>query len=302
MPSTSIRGRCAGLALLLIGVLAAFEAGDQHMDFHPSMSPDGERLTYYSYRTDAPDIFITDLASGVETNVTDSEDLWEIEPHWSPTDDRIAYSRGSSMADLEVVVRDLDTDAVLVIDKGVNVVWSPDGRRLLYMKDWNLWIATADGSDKLRIDLDELEGRKSEPAWSPDGTTVYFMHQLTDGGASSIYAVDLEVGHHRLILDGSGSRIGAPVLSPDGHTLYLSGEMAGSAQRVFAYDLVEGGDLTPVGQTTVGIQYFPSVTPSGDALLVEAGNWATKEFFIYAFPLTAGPANPERLTGPLVGK
>ncbi len=298
MPSTSIRCRCAGVALLLIVVLAAFQVGDRHMDFHPSMSPDGKRITYYSYRTDAPDIFVRDLASGVERNVTDSEDLWEIEPHWSPTDNRIAYSRGSSMADLEVVVRDLDTGVVLVIDNGVNVVWSPDGRRLLYMKDWNLWIASADGTDKLEIDLDELEGRKSEPAWSPDGTTVYFMSQLTDGGASSIYTVDLEAGDYRLVLDGHGDMIGAPVLSPDGHTLYLSGEVAGSAQRVFAYDLVKRGDLTPVAQTTAGIQYFPSVTPSGDALLVEAGNWATKEFFIYLFPLTEDSAESKRLTGP----
>ena len=116
MPATSIRCLGAGVALLLIVVLAAFQVGDRHMDFHPSMSPDGKRITYYSYRTDAPDIFVRDLASGVERNVTDSEDLWEIEPHWSPTDDRIAYSRGSSMADLEVVVRDLDTGVVLVID------------------------------------------------------------------------------------------------------------------------------------------------------------------------------------------
>lgn len=298
MPSTSIRCRCAGVALLLIVVLAAFQVGDRHMDFHPSMSPDGKRITYYSYRTDAPDIFVTDIASGVETNVTDSEDLWEIEPHWSPIDDRIAYSRGSSMADLEVVVRDLETGVVSVVDHGVNVVWSPDGLRLLYMKDWNLWIARADGTDKRNVDLDELEGRKSEPAWSPDGTTVYFVHQLTDGGASSIYAVDLETGGHRLVFDGHGALIGAPVLSPDGHTLYLSGEVAGSAQRVFAYDMMKRGELTPVTQIADGIQYFPSLTPSGGSLLVEAGDWATKEFFIYAFPLADGSGDSKRLTGP----
>jgi Tol biopolymer transport system component len=298
MLSVSIRGRGAGVVLLLIVVLAAFQAGDRHMDFHPSMSPDGERITYYSYRTDAPDIFVTDVASGVETNITNSEDLWEIEPHWSPTDDRIAYSRGSSMADLEVVVRDLDTGGVLVIDDGVNVVWSPDGRRLSYMKDWNLWIASADGSHNMRIDLDELEGRKSEPAWSPDGTSVFFMHQLTDGGASSIYAVDLESGDYRMVVDGHAGVIGAPVFSRDGRMLYLSGEVAGSAQRVFAYDLVKRGDLIPVAETAAGVQYFPSITPSGDALLVEVGNWATKEFFIYAFPLTDGPAEPKRITGP----
>jgi Tol biopolymer transport system component len=65
--------------------------------------------------------------------------------------------------------------------------WSPDGRRIAYVKDGAIHVMRADGS----ADRPLTRGRKdAAPAWSPDGTRLSFvrdgnLHLVRADGAGS---------------------------------------------------------------------------------------------------------------------
>src|SRR5690349_15950286 len=50
--------------------------------------------------------------------------------------------------------------------------WSPDGRRIAYVSGGQLWIADADGGN--RVQLTRLNGGATGPVWSPTGTLIAF--------------------------------------------------------------------------------------------------------------------------------
>ncbi len=50
--------------------------------------------------------------------------------------------------------------------------WSPDGSRIAWRRDWNIWVMNADGTNKTQLTSD-LTARS--PLWSPDGKWICFI-------------------------------------------------------------------------------------------------------------------------------
>src|SRR4051812_48337400 len=51
--------------------------------------------------------------------------------------------------------------------------WSPDGRRLAFTRDDEIWIVEADGSRLTRVVANPAGGH--DPRWSPDGRRLAFL-------------------------------------------------------------------------------------------------------------------------------
>src|SRR5476649_2073656 len=58
-------------------------------------------------------------------------------------------------------------------DIPAGVRWSPDGKTLLFMRDGQIWLLPADGGEPRA--LTKHATNVSQPAWTPDGATVYFL-------------------------------------------------------------------------------------------------------------------------------
>ena len=54
-------------------------------------------------------------------------------------------------------------------------VWSPDGRRLAFVRDDDIWIVGADGSEPRRLTADQAAN--FDPDWSPTGDRIAFSSQ-----------------------------------------------------------------------------------------------------------------------------
>ncbi len=67
--------------------------------------------------------------------------------------------------------------------------WSPDGRRLAFVRDDEIWVIEADGSRLTRVVGKPGAGR--EPRWSPDGHRLAFLSRRR--GWSQIWLIDAPV-------------------------------------------------------------------------------------------------------------
>jgi dipeptidyl aminopeptidase/acylaminoacyl peptidase len=67
--------------------------------------------------------------------------------------------------------------------------WSPDGRRLAYIRDEELWVVEADGSRSTRVVA--KPGSASQPRWSPDGRRLAFVSRRR--GWSQVWVIDAPV-------------------------------------------------------------------------------------------------------------
>lgn len=282
-------------ALPLAALPLAVVAQDKHQDFHPSASPDDDRVVYYSYRDGDPDLYLWDRTTSTEHNLTRTPSQWEIEPRWSPVDERIAFSRGPSMSGLKVTVMDLDTGEEIVIDDGVNVTWSRDGSMLAYMKKNTLWVALSTGGDAREVAVD-VEGLFSDPEWSPDGAELYFSYQVVEAGSSSIRAVNVETGVSRVVIPDPGAYLGSPSLSSDGSLLVVGVSESGKRPYVRSYYTADATVATDRIGTLDGFQYFPTLAPDGEHVYVESGVWSENLFHVYRVPLR-GSGVPCRVSG-----
>ena len=65
------------------------------------------------------------------------------------------------------------TDPVKLLDNAKWPTWSPDGSRLAFLRDGDLWVANADGSDPQNL----TGGRTpayGNASWAPDGSALVF--------------------------------------------------------------------------------------------------------------------------------
>ncbi len=76
-----------------------------------------------------------------------------------------------------------------------DLAWAPDARTIAYVSSGNIFLIDADGSHR-RL-LSTPPGRKSSPAWSPDGNSIAFADEVD--GLHSIYRVDLDGRRLRLL-------------------------------------------------------------------------------------------------------
>jgi TolB protein len=118
-----------------------------NFDKFPTWSPDGKQIAYISYRDDIPNLFVVDDHGQSQKQLTfvDGKNtvLW---PSWSPVSDTIAYSYNKAGDEIGFRLQ----------------IIKPDGtgqREILSSNDPDLG--------------------DHEPAWSPDGKTMYFLSNRT---------------------------------------------------------------------------------------------------------------------------
>lgn len=109
---------------------------------------------------------------------TDSTDLVGIVPSLSPDGRSIAVSRSSARGDLEVWVTDLARGVTSRVTQGAGVVrggvWSPDSRRLAFLRAGKIYAKNADGSADEEL-LADVSGAPT--SWSSDGKYLLCSNQ-----------------------------------------------------------------------------------------------------------------------------
>jgi serine/threonine-protein kinase len=167
-------------------------------------------------------------------------------PRFSPDGRRVAVH----IADPVISSRD-----VWVLDVGQRVwsrlttngisdkpLWTPDGRRVVYSSNDDLWWIAADGSARPESLLVSV-GSHFAGSITPDGRTVVFQETGSATSGIRTLAFDSAPAARTIIPAAFGES--APVVSPDGHWLAYQSDQTGQME-VYVQSYPEPGARVPV--------------------------------------------------------
>ncbi|MFN9437260.1 MAG: exo-alpha-sialidase, partial [Planctomycetota bacterium] len=166
---------------------------------------------------------------------------------------------------------------------------SPDGSRISYHEDYQVFIANSDGSNKRRIETGNPFN--FVPQWSPDGQWLMFLsgehynchphivrndgsglRKLADRGG---YSGVVEVLKHP---DFHSSSSDIPVWSPDSKSIYYTSKIGDSIELMRA-DLE--GKTKQLTQSKPGARhYHPAVSPNGKWILFGSDRSGTMQLYV----------------------
>lgn len=163
-------------------------------NFVPRWSNNSKKIVFQSNRTDSEQIFTMDADGSNKMNISQN-DLSDMQPDWSPIEDKIAFTSGKNFDLKNVYVMDSDgknrkklTNFEHRVD---NPRWSPDGQRILFILNKNdrgqLYVMNSDGSE-----LEEI---------TPQGYSVFTAAWSQDGEKIAITKSSKEHGYNIEIID-----------------------------------------------------------------------------------------------------
>lgn len=161
-----------------------------------SWSPDGRAIAFNSDRLGEMNLWVRDLASGTERQLTTGPG-GDYQPQWSPDGASLVFfSARAGNADVWAV-RVADGRLARLTDSpgmDINPFYSPDGRRIAFLSDRSgrseVWVMNADGSAQRRLTSVGAGGHFLR--WTPDGRGVIFRAE--SGTEVRVYRAALEDG------------------------------------------------------------------------------------------------------------
>lgn len=185
-------------------------------DDRPSFSPDGTKIAYESEVTDGSgqmDIMITDISSsptGPTINLTNSSNLIEGKPVWSPDGKTIYYSRRPTTNSDDDIMKEASNNSSpfpsFVVNSAVaeyQAALSPDGTKLCYTRgafgssDADVYTVAVSGFGD-QVDVSDTALGAYNCAWSPDGKFIAYARGTFTNGAL-VYELANDTGIAQLL-------------------------------------------------------------------------------------------------------
>ena len=242
------------------------------VDYQPSWSPDGTRITFSSNRNGGnSQIYVMDSNGKNVRRLTAG--ISDGQPAWSPDGQKIAFA---GIGDEEIGRENRRAKIYIINPDGTNLqelagdipsydsepAWSPDGQRIAFVssrENWGyeIYVMDADGTNQKRLTHNMVSDR--QPAWSPDGNKIAFFSVLDEDNILAVINAD---GTNRKnlteeVLNGVWESNSSPAWSPDGGTIaYVSG-IQGRNDAAIHLMTVDGGHLKRLSKWQDGEDYQP---------------------------------------------
>jgi Tol biopolymer transport system component len=213
---------------------------------------------------------------GYLTQNDESATFDEHYPTWSPDGRRVAFVVvGYCLNAIYVMNADRTGLRQVLLERAgssglwtiAELSWSPDGNRLVYEKSFRpgrcpmeypaqsaqIYTINVSGSGERRITNGGMYDWDQQPAWSPDGSSIAFYHDLVGRG---LYIMNSD-GSSRRLLDSAGA--GYPDWSPDGTRIAYVCTAPVTLQEICVY---QGGSVTRLGKGST-----PAWSPDGTQIV-----------------------------------
>lgn len=133
------------------------------------------------------------LAEDIEINLTESPNA-DMQPDLSPDGSKIVLRSKRNGGDGLYTVEANGGNPVRLVQFGGHPSWSPQGKRIAFTDNNNLYVLDADGTNKTTVASFGPEAYMFQrPAWAPDGRKIALLVQFQK--KYRIYVIDLEADH-----------------------------------------------------------------------------------------------------------
>lgn len=275
----------------------------------PSVSPQGDRIAYFSDRRQYTDIYLMSALDGKvlrrlirgERNVKfEAIPSFRSALTWSPDGSMIGLTAKSAGRDVLYLVAAGDGKVVKRFDLGVDALffpaWSPvsDSLVVVGVKDGrsDLWLLDSGTGEKRRLTDDTWD--EKEPTWTPDGRRITFssdrrtpvvlhpQRRERGFGTYGIYDFDVATGAVETVLDTHGDDL-SPAWSADGRRLAFITDRSGTP-NIALYDR-EDSTITQLTDVMGGVKSL-SWSRENDRLVFSAFNRGGFDVFAVKEPLS----------------
>ena len=218
--------KLAGIPLL-IALILLMSCGEDIEDDIPVPGLADTKIAFQVGEDYIKDIYVMNADGSSQVNLTNSPEVHEWGPAWSPDGKKIAFTifdiAGVSLYHHDdIYVMNVDgTDQVnLTNSPEVNdygPCWSPDGDRIVFVSDRDgnleIYVMNVDGTDQVNL-TNSPEMGEWKPCWSPDGTKIAFASDRD--GDDEIYVMNVDGSSQVNLTNFPGSEDNDPSWSPDG--------------------------------------------------------------------------------------
>jgi TolB protein len=228
----------------------------------PRFSPTSNEVTYMSFDTGVPRVFLYNIDTNQKEIVGDFPQM-SFAPRYSPDGNRILMSLqsedGSNSNIFEMNLQTKQSKQITNV-AAINTApsYSPDGGQIAFESDrggtQQIYVMDANGGGQNRISFGK--GRYSTPVWSPDGKWIAFTKSA--GGKFSIGVMQPDGSGERILTEGYHNE--GPTWAPNSRVIMFFRESGGEngGARLFSVD-VTGYNEQPV--ETPGFASDPAWSP-----------------------------------------
>jgi len=210
----------------------------------PRFSPSSQDVTYMSFGTTDPKVFLLNIETG-QREVVGNFPGMTFAPRFSPDGQKIvmSLSQGASSNLYAMDLRSRTTTRLSdssAIDTSPS--YSPDGSQIVFESDrggnQQIYLMSGTGGGAKRISFGD--GRYSTPVWSPKGDYIAFTKQT--GGGFAIGVMKPDGSGERVLTEGFHNE--GPTWAPNGLYLMFFRDPGGqSGARIFMIDVFGRGEF-----------------------------------------------------------
>jgi uncharacterized protein YjbI with pentapeptide repeats len=171
-------------------------------------SPDSKKIAFViqsstsdssaSASDDDSDIYIRRTDGNDPTRLTNTPDIDESTPDWSPDGTKIVFTSASLTGNNDIYVMNSDGSGRTNLTntkqgEGYYPAWSPDSEKIAFLRGSGIYVMNADGTCERHLtNLDYLTPGVNEDVldWSPDGTKIAF--KSASSGNDDIYVINAD--------------------------------------------------------------------------------------------------------------
>src|SRR6266705_2997019 len=180
--------------------------------FLPAWSPDGKKLAFFRQLGNVRQVFVVDLASGTERQLTNQGS--NAAAVWSPEGDKIAFWSGDEKGFGQLWVMNSDGTQKKQLTFPEKNDYTSKGSSAnapawLYSKRiayWagiehaygQIWVMDQDGRNKTQLTRAPAPASSDNPVWSPDGAKLLF--DTNRRGTAEIWVIDADGSNERILI------------------------------------------------------------------------------------------------------
>jgi len=231
----------------------------------PSFSPDGNFVVFIRRGPDpneTNDLWVKAVDGDALRRLTDTPQLHEAMPAWSPDGRQIAfYTTEGGISSGVFLVSSLGGPVRKVASGGIDPAWTPDGQSLAIAtnregEDKGIFVQRLEGGTRRQLTRPPMGVLDSYPKISPDGKTLAFGRS-SGLKKTALFVMPMSGGEPVRLTDDVG--VGRFDWTPDGREI-LYPQVDTSGLRVFRIVASPGQRATAVPDIPIGVNML-SVSP-----------------------------------------